>query len=101
MSFSETAVTYRRKPETVRAARVTPDGLIGIKLNWIERLIAEKRLAWGGQNWWANPATIGTRAAYPGDWIVLHDGSEALEVMSDERFRALYEGYDVEEEVDA
>lgn len=102
MTF-ENQVTYRRKPETVRAARLTAEGNIAIKYNWIEKLIAERRLVHTDRGWWVQHPRGGytshTQALYPGDWIVLHDGSGALEVWNDERFQSMFDGYDVEEDV--
>lgn len=100
MTF-ENQVTYRRKPETVRAARLTAEGNIAIKYNWIEKLIAERRLVHTDRGWWVNHVGLGKRttmAVYPGDWIVLDDAMDALSVWNDERFRSMFDGYDVEEE---
>lgn len=91
---------YRRKPITVHALRLTPDGNIPQPAAaWVERAIADKRLRRGASNWFARPGTVHSAAAHGGDWLVLDDATGEVDVVGDTRFRALYELIDAGEKV--
>lgn len=99
MSF-ENAETYRRKQQTVHAARLTAQGNISLWNAgdaWIKRLREDGRLAWNGEQFFANPGTMRVQAAYPGDWLVLVDDTDTFGVVTDGMFRELYETYDTED----
>lgn len=90
---------YRRRPDPIRAVRLTKEGAIPITdsgLPWIEAARAAGQLQYTyGSFWVGMPGR--TRAAYPGDWIVQHQIGGRCEVLSPEDFEATYESYDPEE----
>lgn len=92
---------YRRKPDLVHAVRLTSGGLVPIgqsDMPWIKAAKADGRLSYraaeeiyntnGG--WFANTG-VALQAAYGGDWLVLHDATQQVEVLRDEAFRECYE----------
>lgn len=92
MTF-ENAERYRRKPDIVQAVRLTAEGNVPIMhatAHWIKAAIADKRLVHTERGWWAK-IDDHSRAAYPGDWLVLHENDQRVRVMTDEMFRDRYE----------
>lgn len=88
MTF-ESAGRYRRRPDTVHAVRLTPEGGVPAA-DWIRAALERKVLTHGPGGWFANTG-VSLQAAYGGDWLVLHDATQAVEVLSDGAFRARYE----------
>ncbi len=99
MSF-ENQERYRRKPDLVQAVRLTAEGNVPIThadADWIKRALADKRLQWTGTQYFVNVGSIYATAAYPGDWLTLHDDGR-LEALTDGRFREMYEAIPFEED---
>lgn len=85
---------YRRKPETVHAVRLTAEGNVPIThadAGWVKAAVADKRLKYAPDGYWFANTGVNLQAAYPGDWLVLDDGTGKVSVWGDERFRAGYE----------
>lgn len=102
----ENASFFQRKPDRVRAFRLTAEGNVPVTYAeepWLKAAIAERRLTRGPEGGWfvrQEPAgnSVWTSGVYPGDWLVRHDSDGRLEAMTDERFRGLFDAYDPEED---
>src|SRR3954462_5137023 len=91
---------FQRKPDRVRAFRLTTEGNVPVghaEEPWLHTAIAEKKLARGpAGGWFVRQEPVGannvwTMGVYPGDWIVCHDSDGRLEAMTDTRFRAVFD----------
>lgn len=110
MTFTENNLRYQRKPVHVHALRLDEQGRIpdgasrsdhGEWWSWLDRLLAERRLQRGEQNWFVRRGTDYFAVAYAGDWIVLDDATDRVSVVNDETFRAQFEDIDADWEPDA
>lgn len=98
---------YRRKPDLIHAVRLTPEGMIPIThadTDWTKSAQADGRLKYSGAvidtanatlavragQWFANTG-VALQAAYGGDWLVLHDATQQVEVLRNEAFRERFE----------
>lgn len=100
MSF-ENHTYYQRKPDPVTAVRLTAQGAIPVGhagMAWIVRARAEGQLTAGPMGGLFVSGGNGTRAAYGGDWVLRHETDGTMDVLPHERFEALYEPREVEDE---
>lgn len=85
---------YQRRPDRIRAFRLTDNGNIPLEMahaSWVTRAIAEHKLKQGPKGGWFVGSGVHLRAAYAGDWILCHARNKAVEAMSSTVFDALFE----------